>query len=322
MHKVGEFVYHTGVEANGIIHEVDETKRDPYRLVFPWAKYCEIKHGAYRGMRRPDRKWMWCRDNMLVSHDLGNVQRDNREKKVTMNGGRSLDKLIRHVTGIPRYRRGDGSDVVINYGNKTNDIPNNVRVINRNLMSNKYQQMKAMGEGLCPQSTRALPHNAEGWIVKPSYSIGGKGIYRYKNDVPLNPGDYFQKEFNKVREFRAHCFMWEDNKVPFIQEKVCKEPDQLTWNKKQGGKFRYVYQENLTHGKYIGLDGGIRERISDMSISALRLIGYDFGGLDFGMDANGELKIFEVNSRMGLRERSLYTYIRAFDMLKYVDLGG
>lgn len=320
MIDVGDHVYHTEVEANGIVTGIDETKKkDKFHVTFQWAKYCKAKHGAWRGMKREDRKWQYAREESLVKLDMPIDLGGLGQHKVTMIGNRSLDRLFRHMTQIDRRRPRDGSDVVINYGASHTQVPNSVYMINRNLVMDKYRQMKIMGEELCPQSTRALPANAKGWIVKPRHSIGGKGIYRWDGEF-LNPGDYFQKEFHKVREFRAHCFLWEDNPVPFIQEKVIGNPDQLTWNKKQGGKFRYVYQDGLTYGKYYGLDDELIEKIKLRSVEALERLGYDFGGLDFGLSSDGSLRIFEVNSRMGLRERSFFTYKQVFCNLKRINL--
>jgi hypothetical protein len=135
------------------------------------------------------------------------------------------------------------------------------------------------------------------------------------------PGEYYQRRFDKVREFRVHVFLWMDNPVPFIQEKVIKDRDQLCWNKKQGGKFRYVYQDGLTEGKYMdALSVDLRNKLSTAALSACKKLEYDFGGVDIGVDANGNVKIFEVNSRMGLREQSLFTYKRAIQALRHLDI--
>jgi hypothetical protein len=324
MIDIGDHVYHTEVEANGIVTEIDENKKkDKYKVVFQWAKYCEAKHGAWRGMKRADRKWQYAREESLTKLDMPIDLGGLGQHKVTMIGGRSLDRLFRHMTGIKRRKPRDGSDIVINYGASNTRVPNSVFMLNRNLIMDKYRQMKIMGEDLCPRSMQNTPHDKENWIIKPYHSIGGKGIRPAKDKVHgvdvARHGEYYQQMFNKVREFRAHCFLWEDNPVPFIQEKVIENPNQLTWNKKQGGKFRYVYQEGLDYGKFYGMDEDLIERIRELSVTALKRLGYDFGGLDFGLAGDGTLRIFEVNSRMGLRERSFFTYKQVFNNLRRIN---
>jgi glutathione synthase/RimK-type ligase-like ATP-grasp enzyme len=62
------------------------------------------------------------------------------------------------------------------------------------------------------------------------------------------------------------------------------------------------------------------DMLEKASVQALKKLKYDFGGLDFGMDKFGNLKIFEVNSRMGLLEQTLYTYKRVFTALRTLDI--
>jgi hypothetical protein len=239
---------------------------------------------------------------------------------VTMLGKRSLDRLIRNVCEIKPRRKRDGSDVVITYGQWKHKIPNNVFVLNRKLISNKYGQCKLMGD-LAPDSHLSRPGEPDNneWIIKPFYSMGGRGIIPATRE--LKSFEYFQRKFNKVREFRVHCFLWENNPAPLIQEKFIENPDQLCWNKKQGGNFKYVYQEQLDDLP----DGGLlseedRITMTEMAVKALKLLNYDFGGVDIGMDVEGNCKIFEVNSRMGVREQSMFTYKRVFNTLKTINL--
>ena len=60
--------------------------------------------------------------------------------------------------------------------------------------------------------------------------------------------------------------------------------------------------------------------LCEVSVKALKALRYDFGGIDIGMDNRGNLKVFEVNSRMGLLEQSLFTYKRAFTALRTLDI--
>lgn len=328
MLNIGDRVYHTGVRGNGIIKDIDETKtKDKYVVEFLWGKYCGIKHGDFWGFKSPLRKWQYCRESALIALDWHPWVDPN---KVSFLGKRSLDRLIRNVCEIEPRKRRDGSDVVIIYGQYKHRVPNNVFVLNRKLICNKYEQCKILGD-MAPESllTRSGEPNNNDWVIKPFYSIGGKGIIPATRE--LKSGEYFQRKFNKVREFRTHCFLWIDNPVPLIQEKFIANPDQLCWNKKQGGEFKYVYQElitNLPDGNRLTeidnmLPSGmayVREILTNMSVKALKLLSYDFGGVDIGMDADGNFKIFEVNSRMGIKEQSLFTYKRVFNALRTINI--
>jgi len=182
-----------------------------------------------------------------------------------------------------------------------------------------------MGEELSPKSKSRgdAPPDRVGWIIKPYNSIGGKDIRQYYDDEIVKRSEYVQEFFPKDREFRTHCFLWMDKPIQLIQEKRIENKDQLCWNKKQGATFYYVYQDglnvnNLRRGDLIS--GELINKLSEMSVLALKRLGYDFGGLDFGMDKNGNLKIFEVNSRMGVREQTLFTYKRAFNLLRTINI--
>jgi hypothetical protein len=325
---VGSHVYHQDVEANGIVVDYDGTKRNQFKVHFPWAKYCTILHGDWvEKPRQRGTKWQWCSRESLTKLDIPIDMGGYGQNKVTTLGKRSLDRLIRLQTGLKKRRPHDGSDIVVNYGTmfRSEDVARfpkqSILLLNRNLVCNKLIQMKMMGEELCPISQTSEPTTPEGdWIIKPFHSIGGKGI-RPDDGRGLKQGEYYQRKFNKVREFRVHCFMWTDNPVPFIQEKVIGDKDQLCWNKKQGGKFRYVYQDGLSYGKFVSdLSMASRGMMAKMATAALDKLGYDFGGIDFGMDSTGNFKIFEVNSRMGLRERSFFTYKQVLSALKALNI--
>ena len=314
--KVNDHVFHKLVQANGVITDVDETKKACYKVNFFWAKYCDTVHGSWK--ERPERgtKWQWSDpESLIVLEDVIPIN------KVTSIGGRSLDRLIRRVCQIDRRKRGDGTDVCIVYGQGNHAIPRDVFCVNRFTIIDKYRQCQIMGEELAPRSTRDRTFDGLGWIIKPNVSMGGRGIRPATTDYAKPGMEYYQEMFDKVREFRVHCFLWGKDPVPLIQEKVIDDKRQLCWNKKQGGSFQYPYQPDLNYGKYNGnLSKANVEIMTQMSIEALKKLRYDFGGIDFGMDATGQFKIFEVNSRMGLRERSLFTYKKVFNELKELDI--
>jgi hypothetical protein len=209
------------------------------------------------------------------------------------------------------------------YGPAAHGLRGTELVINQNIVFNKYRQMKILGEELCMESVQYTNQdtNLDEWIIKPYISMGGKNIRQATPYAHCLGNEYYQRKFDKVREFRVHCFLWNDEQVPFIQEKVVRDPDQLCWNEKQGGVFRHVYQQGLNNGKYSNtISHEQQDRMSAMSIKALKLLKYDFGGVDLGMDRNGNFKIFEVNSRMGIKEKSFFTYKPVMCRLKTLNI--
>ena len=325
MLKVGTTVYHKSLNANGTIIEIDDNKqRDKYKVKFLWGKYAagSIRHGDYTRIGK-NTLWQWCEEANL--HEIGQHPDERlpptQLNKVTTFGGRSLDKLLRSMIQFPRRRLNDGSNIILNYGTWQHVQRTHPRilVLNRQLITNKYEQMKILGEDLTSHSTRSVPPDLSNYIVKPMMSIGGRGICRATEQGHLGMSQYYQKLFPKVREFRVHCFLWLDNEVPLIQEKKIADTTQLCWNKKQGGQFYYPYQEGILDesSEISKADKGIMKK---MAIEALRKLRYDFGGIDFGMDAMGKFKIFEVNSRMGLREKSFANYIPTMWALKTLNI--
>lgn len=316
---MGYRVFCKSAEANGWVGDIDN---DDFLIHFFWAKYCKNENiqGRWRGTRSTERRCILTRKEDLVLQYIQPLCMPGLNK-VSLLGNRSLERLIRNVCELPRRRYGDGSDIVINYGTSNHRVSENMFMVNRNLVMDKFEQCQIMGEELAPRVWDSM-NAPDKWdiIVKPRHSIGGRGI-RHHDETPVSGREYYQEFFDKVREFRVHCFLWMDEPVTFIQEKVIKNKEQLTWNKKQGGKFQYPYQPDLDYGKY---NGGVSLQnvnvMAKMSVEALKKLNMDFGGLDFGMDKLGNFKIFEVNSRMGLRERSLHTYKIAFNKLRSLDI--
>jgi len=319
MFKLGDAVWHKEYKANGFVVE-DDPYGESVRIMFPWAKHCKkIPYGRYRGFKYPERKWCWA-----TPDEISNIPRfnlfDNHRNKVSVVGGNFLDNLIRAQTNFPRRKPNDGSDIILAYGIGNTRCPNNILVLNRNIVTNKFQQQQLLGPDIGLMSiNNGHVQMKERWIIKPIHSIGGKGIREAKNSH-INYREYYQEKFPKVREFRAHVFLWCDDPLACIQEKKIDNKDQLCWNEKQGSTFFSPYAPEHRWFKLEREDPGLSERIRDLSIRALKAIKYDFGGIDIGMDAKGNLKIFEVNSRMGFKERTARVYKRVFWDLLDLDI--
>lgn len=299
MLSIGDRVYHKGAAGNGVIVTINnDYSRDKYGILFFWKKYKKMQLHNLNGFL-DNNMGVWASRDKIIKTPLSN----NRNHRVAIPGGKSLDKLIRKICELPRNTLNSG--VAINYGTYRNALYD-VFTINRNLMSNKYEQcMNMLGQGIDAPKTELSPFSS--CIQKPFYSIGGKNINEYREgDIRYG---YFQEKVNKRREFRAHVFLWGNTQVPLIQEKTVDDISQLTWNKKTGGKFTTVYQ-NHTNKQLINND--LIRRISTLSVAATKSIKYDMGGVDLALDSENNLYVFEINSRMGLRERSFITYKQLF----------
>ena len=305
--RIGDRVYHRGAWGNGVIVAIDNNKnRDKYGIEFFWWKYKKMQLHNLNGLLSKNRG-VWASEDKIIKTPLPTT----RINRISLPGKRSLDRLIRNICELPRTAC--EADIAINYGVFAH-APYNCFTINRDLMSHKYTQCEVFSNhGVNVPETRCSPFAR--CIQKPFYSIGGKDINVY------HAGDehygYFQKRIKKVREFRAHVFLWGEDQVPYIQEKTLPDKSQLTWNKKQGGAFHIVHQPHAN--KYL-LEPDLVSRISKMSVKACKAIRYDMGGVDLGLDENGELFVFEINSRMGLREWSFITYKQMFWELYNIDI--
>ena len=177
MLSIDSRVYHKGIKANGVVVDIDATKRNQYKVRFFWAKYCDVLHGEWKERMRTGTKWQWCDGENLIETALSEPI-----NKVTSIGGRSLDRLIRNVCEFDRRQRDDGSDIVMVYGQSNHQIPDEMLVLNRDIVINKMLQCQQMGEYLAPRSAKGIIGDNAGWIIKPFQSMGGRGIRRFYDD--------------------------------------------------------------------------------------------------------------------------------------------
>lgn len=293
MFKVGDRVYYAGRVGNGIITE--DKGDDMFEVDFFWGKRMKCFSPRKIWQRRSP-------DKHLTLHytDLTSTPRPTRrEHSVGVGRTRSLDRLIQLIAEVPSAQ--GYNDINVNYGSGI--YPGTKLSINQNCTFNKYRQCRKLGN-LAPQVS---PDRQIGWVAKPFHSMGGKNIYEINGTSHFNYGTHYsQQKITKVREFRTHCFLWHDRYVPIVQEKFVDDTDQLCWNEKQGGRFHYIHSPMIPIRKSI--DANLYTRLVDLSVRALKLLKMDMGGIDFGLDENDKLWIFEVNTRMGIKEMSLATY--------------
>jgi hypothetical protein len=319
MFKVGDRVYDKAINANGYVVDT-RTGLRPVKVQYFWAMFSKFTMGWPERTRSqwhtetPD-KVRWADEEELVSTPMP----DSITNTVGMFGKRILNKRIRLIAEIERYRYGDFCDIVIRYGKR----PDGYRteglvklILNHNLTINKWDQCCLLGD-LAP-AVEAYPDDSmegQDWIVKPMYSVGGKGIENWNGYN--HEGKYLQRRINKTREFRAHVYLWAKDQVPLIQEKIIDDRSQLCWNMKQGGKFHYMHEPAI--GKE-NLDADLVQGIKDISTRALKKLKYDMGGVDLCMDEDGKLWILEVNSYWGQREMTLASTKMTFNELRHIDI--
>ena len=148
------------------------------------------------------------------------------------------------------------------------------------------------------------------WLIKPYYSIGGKGIKLWDGDE-LKHNEYLQKRIrNRAYELRVHAFKWVpmENWLVFKRTHPAGEA-QLTWNFKQGGSFSSVSDSN----------GGIFKRAKQASLKVLECLNQDFGAVDFICSKDDDPLIpwfIEINSSPGMKIPGVkQAYVSAFNSL-------
>ena len=313
--EIGDQVFHRGTNCNGIVRAIrsDSTYRDPIGVEFLWGKYRmgDVNFHSLDGML-PHNKGLWCSINRLVQIPRPDV----RVNKVSLLGNRSMERLIRRITLLPRRRRNDGSSIVINYGKPHHKVSSRVLCINRTLMCNKFKQCLTMIEKGVSVPEVSLSQQ-DGFIQKPKFSFGGNGIFDGSDFDTSCTGVYYHRSIEKAREFRAHVMLWSHTPVQLIQEKVVPDPTQLCWNRHQGAEFKGVFNYLLDTRE---LDEELTASIQELAIAAVKAIRYDMGGVDIALATDGQLYVFEVNSRCGLRERTLAVYTSQFWELQSIDV--
>jgi len=312
--RIGDRVYDKHINANGYVLDVDENAQAAEVQYF-WGFHSNLWFHRTRAMWHTETadKRRWAEISDLIKTPMPTIKKNT----VGMFGKRILNTRIKLLAELPAYNYGDVCDIVIRYGIRPQDwrMDGVELVLNHNLTINKWDQCVKLKD-LVPDVLAAPATEMDGdWIVKPHYSVGGKGIEDWTGNN--HHGKYLQRKIIKDREFRAHGFLWAKDKVPLIQEKTIFDKSQLCWNMKKGGSFHYCHQPVRGVEK---LDADLVKRITDMSVDALKRLKYDMGGVDLCLDTDGELYILEVNSYWGQREMTMASTKTTFAELWNLDI--
>jgi hypothetical protein len=141
------------------------------------------------------------------------------------------------------------------------------------------------------------------WLARRNNHVGGNDLLA---NLQPNAAEYFSRKEEFVEEFRIHSFVGKSiragKKVP-RDDGFPGTPH--TWIRSWDGGWRIVYTD-ITGTR------GLR----DLAHAAVKALGLDFGAVDIGQKANGELVVLEVNRAPGLSDGTAAKYSEA--ILRYV----
>lgn len=235
-------------------------------------------------------------------------------------------RQIIEQSGWTRYAGvSDARDVVIRWGANAgrygDTYARGTRVLNQNLMLNKFEQLQRMAEAgvnvpLFWTGQRGFEQagSPEQCVVKRASGSRGYGIrlipatQMYNADGSFRLRDerdrdiYYQQYIDKTHEYRV---MAVGNTIAFYMEKTAPEGGGLTWNLHQGAEWSSI--EDAPRD--------LRRRLKELSVSALRAISYDLGAVDVLRTASDGLYVLEVNSKPEFGERNTIHFINAINSL-------
>lgn len=215
--------------------------------------------------------------------------------------------------GQYRYREGD---VVINWGNSTVptwlteeamdgmlNLPQLVGVASNKLRC--LQHLESDGVPTVPFTTD--PVVASEWPLVYARHIlqghSGEGIELVHEGTQVPVAPLYTKGLQNNGEYRVHVM---NGQVIDYRKKVRHE-----------GDVPLPEQENirtLGNGWVYRRDGLRRlERVEELALRAIESIGLDFGAVDIINDQDGNVFVLEVNTAVGLEERTLETYVNSFN---------
>lgn len=208
--------------------------------------------------------------------------------------------------------------VVINWGNSTFPVINQVQYINNpdniRLASNKLHAFRAMQEAgnvQIPEFTtdKAVAHRwlEEGLHVVERHKLTGhsaEGLRLVTVAGALQDAPLYVKYVKKSEEYRVHVV---NGKVVHVQRKARKmdvPDDQVNWQVRNLAN-GFIYQINFD----VRL---VHRSVYVQAIRAVDALGLDFGAVDIVFSGNTGAVVLEVNTACGLEGTTLDKYIAAF----------
>ncbi len=198
-----------------------------------------------------------------------------------------------------RFTPGE-NDLCVNWGSQAPPVRG--RWLNLHTIKNKLQELQTLREGgvNVPDTYRGkrfrLPEGR--WF-------GRRRRHREGNDLlhPPRLPHYYVRYVPTVREFRVHVVR---DQIVRIALKVARDQHSHPIVRTgEGWRFSYGDPERQ----------GMTDAIRQAAINAVRALGYDFGGVDVGVQADGTPVVFEVNSRPGVEGGTVRKYAKHFRRL-------
>lgn len=199
---------------------------------------------------------------------------------------------------------------IINWGNSTTPrFPVTAGIINQpaavTKAVNKLKTLQVLRDAEVPTLTfhttaaDALAASMSGKVLFARTRLtsnSGKGIIVVQPDDEIPYAPLFTEFFNKTREYRVHATC--DDVFDF-QAKLKRRDTEVD---------PYVF--NYDSGR-VFCRGGIElpSAVAAASIAAVRALGLDFGAVDIGEDAGGNVAVFEVNCSPALEGTTLDSYV-------------
>lgn len=138
------------------------------------------------------------------------------------------------------------------------------------------------------------------WIPRAFDHVGGTDIIDPAK-VPVRPAFYSRKE-NFLQEYRVHSFAGKSIRAGIkVQRPEFNElPLRSNWVRSWDGGWKISYNGEA-----------VRQAHRDLAHRAVAALGLTFGAVDIGADAEGQLKVIEVNQAPGIEGGTLENYASA-----------
>jgi hypothetical protein len=250
-------------------------------------------------------------------------------KKIIVGRGTWYKKVAKILgpdwTTTPSVQECRSAPVVVNFGMVGKKwasflmdvvplLPQDCKAINFNIEPNKYKVCKMVEDHIAVPPTM-LDNDVDEfnkYIIKPFYSIGGKGICVWDgSEIAEDEHKYLQlRVLNRKYELRVHAFDWiPPSEYPVFKRTHPMGEQQLTWNHKQGGVFSSLKEPSV----------GVFKRAQLAAHKALKILGQNFGAVDFIVSSNDDPLVpwfIEVNSSPGMKIPGVrQAYVSAFNGL-------
>jgi hypothetical protein len=159
----------------------------------------------------------------------------------------------------------------------------------------KYVELERLVNAGIPVPPHSrVPH--PGWLARTTHHKEARDLL-----AGLIYGDYYVEYVPTTQEHRVHVV---EGKVVRVQGKIPRVPDPHPRYRSWRSGWKLVATPACTDT--------LPPAARDLAKRAVAALGYKFGAVDIGTQANGEPIVFEVNSQPGLKGSTVRCYAQAF----------